>query len=700
MALIGKIRQRSALLVVVIGVALAAFILGDFAKRSNRQQVNIGTINGENISIQEFNKKYDENVKATQQQQNTERLSQDEMFRLRESTWSQMLQGLIMQKEYDKLGITVTSEELFDEIQGPNPHPAVISNFTNPETGTFDRNLVLNYLQNLDKMRPEAKSQWLAFERYIKEDRLRTKYQALISKSYHLPKAFAELLHHEKNDKLQLTLVGVRYASIPDSLVTVTDSDYQAFYNENKKSFEKEATRDIEYINFKIEASAEDNQNAFKTLQNLVEEFGKTTNNASFVNANSESHYDSTWLGRKNVSVAVEPFIFDQQLGYIYGPYYEDGFYKLIKLVGKGDRSDSLKANHILIAFKGALRSDQSRSDERAKALADSILNVVKKQPTKFAELAFSFSDDNSAKNNGGDLGWFIDGQMVPEFNTFVLQNKVGTYGLVKTDFGYHVIEVTGKTAPQPKVQLATIVYQVTPSSTTYQNIFAKASKFASENKTAEQFNKSVEAESLNKRLVPSLREMSNTIPGIDNPRQIVRWAFDEKTKVGDVSTIFEMDNNFVIAVLTKKSEKGIPSLESLKETIKPQVFNRKKGDYIVEKMNQAGQDLNRIAQEFNAHVETTELSFDSRMLLNFGQENKVIGKIFSIPQNSFGAIAGSTAAFAVKTGSLTVTSTAPQAEQLANEGRAGFESSVRNNVYFRALEKISDIKDNRKVFY
>ena len=332
--------------------------------------------------------------------------------------------------------------------------------------------------------------------------------------------------------------------------------------------------------------------------------------------------------------------------------------------------------------------------------MADSILNVVKKQPTKFAELAFRFSDGYSAKNNGGDLGWFIDGQMVPEFNTFVLQNKVGTYGLVKTDFGYHVIEVTGKTAPQPKVQLATIVYQVTPSSTTYQNIFAKASKFASENKTAEQFNKSVEAESLNKRLVPSLREMSNTIPGIDNPRQIVRWAFDEKTKVGDVSTIFEMDNNFVIAVLTKKSEKGIPSLESLKETIKPQVFNRKKGDYIVEKMNQAGQDLNRIAQEFNAHVETTELSFDSRMLLNFGQENKVIGKIFSIPQNSFGAIAGSTAAFAVKTGSLTVTSTAPQAEQLANEGRAGFESSVRNNVYFRALEKISDIKDNRKVFY
>lgn len=700
MALIGKIRQRSALLVVVIGVALAAFILGDFAKRTNRHQMNIGTINGENISIQEFNKKFDENVKATQQQQNNEHLSQDEMYRLRESTWSQMVQNMIMQSEYDKLGLTVTSDELFDEIQGPNPHPAVISNFTNPETGAFDRKLVLDYLQNLDKMRPEAKNQWLLFERYIKDDRLRTKYQNLISKSYHMPKAFAELVNHEKNDKLHLTLVGVRYASIADSLVNVTDADYQAFYNENKKSFEKEATRDIEYINFKIEASAEDNQNAFKTVESLKDEFARTANNESFVNANSESRYDSSWLSRNNVSVALESFIFDEQPGYIYGPYYEDGFYKLVKLVRKDERADSLKANHILIAYKGALRSDQSRTEDQAKTLADSIYNVVKKQPSKFGELASLFSDDNSAKNNGGDLGWFTDGQMVPEFNNFVLRNKVGTYGLVQTDFGYHVIEVTGKTAPQPKIQLATIVYQVTPSSTTYQNTFAKASKFASENKTAEQFNKAVEAESLNKRVVPSLREMGNNIPGIDNPRQIIRWAFDEKTKVGDVSTIFELDNNFVIAVLTKKSDKGIPSLNDIKENIKPQVINRKKGEYVVEKMNQAGQDLEHIAHEFNSHVETTDLAFDSRMLLNYGQESKVIGKIFAMPENSFSTIAGSTAAFAVKTGTIDVTSAEPQVEQLANESRSTFESSVRNNVYFRAIEKISDIKDNRKSFY
>jgi len=216
MAVIGKIRQRSGLLVVVIGVALAAFILGDFAKRNKRQTINIGVINGENIGIQDFNKKFDENVKATQQQRQTERLPQDELFRLRETTWNQMVQGLVMEEEYNALGLLVTTEELFEEIQGPNPHPAVISNFQNPETGAYDRNLVLNYLQNLDKMQQAAKDQWLLFERYIKEDRLNTKYQTLINKSYHMPKALAEQLYHDKNDKAQLSLVGVRYATIAD----------------------------------------------------------------------------------------------------------------------------------------------------------------------------------------------------------------------------------------------------------------------------------------------------------------------------------------------------------------------------------------------------------------------------------------------------------------------------------------------------
>ncbi len=202
MAVIGKIRKRSGLLVVVIGVALAAFVLGDFATGGGgRPEMNVGTVDGEDINIQDFNRKYDQNVEATRQQSQNERMSQDELFRLRDNTWNQMLEEIIMSKEYEKLGLTVTSEELFDQIQGSNPHPAVIQNFTNPETGQFDRELVLNYLQNLNEMPQASRDQWLIFERYVKEDRLRTKYQNLITKAHYLPTSLAKAEYENKIQK-------------------------------------------------------------------------------------------------------------------------------------------------------------------------------------------------------------------------------------------------------------------------------------------------------------------------------------------------------------------------------------------------------------------------------------------------------------------------------------------------------------------
>ncbi|MDO8897682.1 MAG: SurA N-terminal domain-containing protein, partial [Bacteroidales bacterium] len=286
MAVIGKIRKRSGLLIAVIGVALAAFVLGDFAKGNKRQTINIGVINGENLNIQDFNRKFEENVEATRQQRQTDRLPQDELFRVRETTWNQMLQQIIMEEEYKKLGLAITSEELFDQVQGPNPHQAIIQNFQNPETGQYDRSMVLNYLQNLDNMQQSAKDQWITFEKYLKEDRLRTKYQNLITKGYYTPKAFANLIHHEKNDMASIEYVGIRYNTVADSLVKLTDADFNEFYNAYKKNYEREDMRDVEYIVFDIAPSAEDTRTGQDYVQSLVEEFRITENIAGFVNAN------------------------------------------------------------------------------------------------------------------------------------------------------------------------------------------------------------------------------------------------------------------------------------------------------------------------------------------------------------------------------------------------------------------------------
>jgi peptidyl-prolyl cis-trans isomerase D len=702
MAVIGKIRKRSGLLVVVIGVALAAFVLGDFAAGGGgRPEMNVGSVDGDDISIQDFNMRYEQNANAQQQQQGN-RLSQDEMFRVRENTWNQMIEEIIMGEEYEALGLTVTPEELFDQIQGSNPHPAVIQNFTNPETGQFDRELVLNYLQNLSQMPQASKDQWLIFERYVKEDRLRTKYQNLITKAHYLPTALAKATHENKNNKAEVELLSVRYNAVADSLAVPTDADYQKFYEENKKSYDRPAMRDIEYVSFEVKPSKQDNDEARNFVSSLKNEFELTDNIAGFVNANSDTRYDSSWKGSTEVPVALEQVMFENEPGFVYGPYFDQDAYKLARLVDVNYRPDSLKATHILIAYQGAMRSEQERTKQAAQQLADSLLAVVKKTPSRMMELAAQYSDDGSVAQNSGDLGWFRDGQMVPEFNQFVIENEIGSIGLAETDFGFHIIEVTGKKEPVKKVRIAEIIHNVTPSTQTYQDVFAEASRFASETKTREDFDNNIADQGLNKRLAPNLRTSSNRITGIENPRQIVRWAFDEETSVNDVSDIFDLDNMYVVAVLTKATEDGIASLDDIKEMIEPQVKNIKKGEYLVERMKALNNDWDKIIAELKAEKQVvSDLSFDSRTVTGFGQESKLIGTIFTMEEGETSEpLAGNAAAFIVKLNKLTPAPEIDNFDRIRRDYSVAFSNSVRNNAAFRALEKESDIEDNRLLFY
>jgi peptidyl-prolyl cis-trans isomerase D len=701
MAVIGKIRKQSGLLVIIIGVALAAFILGDFTKRNRQNPVHIGVVDGEEVSIQDFNKLFDENVEGTKRQKQSDALTQDDLFRVRDNTWNQILEKYLMGKEYEELGLIVTSEELFDQIQGANPHQAVIQNFTNPETGVYDRNLVLNYLQQLDQLPQAQRDQWLTFERYVKDDRLRTKYQSLVSKSYHLPQALAKMAYHDKNDKANVKLVGVKYSTIADSLVKLTDDDYKEYYEKNKKSYDREALRDIDYVVFEIKPSAADSKEAEDYVKDMVNEFTVTPNVAAFVNANSDNRYDSTWLGQKDVPVAIESLMFNNEKGFVYGPYFDNGSYKLVRLADVAMRPDSLKATHILISYKGTARSQQTRTKEAAQRLADSLLGQVKRSASKFTELAQAFSDDPSAKQNKGDLGWFKDGQMVPQFNQFVLSNAVGTIGVVETSFGYHVIEVTGKKEPVKKVRLATITRLVTPSTQTAQDIFAQASRFATSSSSRAEFDKSIEKEGVTKKVAPNLKSSTNKIAGIENPRQIIRWAFSKETEVGDVSTIFDLDNMYVLAVLTKSSDKGIAPWQDVKDVIRTQVMNVKKGEMLVDQMKAYATDMNAMASQFKTTAQDINVSFDSRVLQGFGQESKVIGEIFALSNGQeAGPIAGTGAAYHIQLKDIVLAADRDTYDQIAGEKATAISQAVTNNAVVKAIEKATEVVDNRILFY
>ena len=707
MAAIEKIRRRSGLLIAIIGLALLAFVLQDLFQSTGRhREFNVAVIDGEKIPYKDYEDLKNKNLENMKRSYGNN-LTSAQTYSVYNNTLEQMIKDHIMNKEYDAIGMNVSNDELYDQFLGEEPHQWVVQNFSDAN-GNFDREGLQNFMQNLDQYPIENRNQWFDFENAIKDNRLENKFNNLIKASYFVPAKLAQKYYENKNVKATADVIALRYSKIADSLVVVTDKDNKKYYEDNKYRFETDEARGIEYIVFDIKPSAQDNQDARQFVDDLKKDFTLTDNAISFVNANSDQRYDSTWMARKDVPASIESAIFDNgnQPGFVFGPYFDDNAYSLVRIVDLQNRADSLKASHILIAYKGALRSEDTlTTKEEAKMRADSIVNVLKKnakKPELFEQLATKFSGDKGSAEKGGDLDWFTDGVMVYNFNEFVMNNPVGTIGVVETPFGYHVIKVTGKTEMQPKARLAFIKHEVTPSTKTYQDIFAQANKFVTENRTYDQFNAAIEAQGLTKRSQPRLNASTYQITGIDNPRQIVRWAFDDKTKKGDVSSIFELDNMFVIAALTDVIPEGYAPLEKVLEQSKYQILNLKKGEMAVEKMKACGNDYDRMVKELGAEeASVTDVNIDNRVLSNFGVEADIVGTIMGMKDGEVvGPIAGNSSAFIIKNVKVQPAEATTDYSNIYREKTAQFNNKVLNNSIYNALRNNTKIEDNRVRFY
>ncbi len=703
MAAIGSIRKHYGLLVAIVGIALLAFVLGDLFKSTNsRQATNVAVVDGEKITYQDYSNLVNmnlENVKA----QNGGTLSTEDNYSVHANTLEQMIRDIIMNKEYSDLGLVVSGDELYDQFLGENPNQYVVQSFTNPD-GSLNRELIDTYIRDFQTLNPEMKANWLNFEHAIKEDRLNTKYETLLKKGFYLPNKLAERLYADRNDKTSAEVYAVRYNTIADSAVVVNDADSKAFYNNNKNKYQTEATRSIDYIVFEIAPSQADVDYSRKYVNDLKKDFTEIENAANFVSANSDLPYDSAWKSRKDVPAELEQVIFDQNngVGFVYGPYENEGYYNIAKIIEMENRSDSLMASHILVGYANALRSTATRTKEEAKVLADSILNVVKKDGSKLEALAKDLSDDPSAQTNSGDLGWFTDGMMVYTFNEFVQDNEVGTIGMVETPFGYHIIKVTDRNEAAPKARLAVVAHEIAPSTATYQNIFSEANRFVTENTTAEAFNNAVEEQGLNKRTYPSLRKNTNYITGLSNPRQIVRWAFDENTKVGDMSSIFDLDDMYVIAVLTKSVDEGLTPYEDIAERYQFVIKKEKKGAMLAEQAKAYGTDYQKMIDALNGEKTTVDnVTFEGRGFGNFGVEDKVIGTVMGMKEGETSEpIVGGNGLFVVKVTKETPAAATTDYSNIVREQRTRFNNQILNNSAYSALKDNVKIEDNSILFY
>ncbi len=709
MALIGRIRKHSGLLVIIIGVALAAFVLGDFLgnRRPGRGRgANmIGEVNGDKILATDFNSKVEENIENQRQNSGKESLTQEEQFQIRQQTWDQFVSEALLQQQVSDVGVTVTTEELDDLIRGKNPHPYIRQSFSDPQTGQFDPAQVLNFLQNLDKVDPQMKQRYLAIEKAIREDRLNTKFRNLIGKAYYVPKAFAERDYDIRNTKATVRFFSLPYTTVADSLIQLTDADYEKYYNDYKYRYQQEASRDLEYVSFDIVPSDKDRAEMNKQFNALYEEFKTVENVKDFVNTTSDERYDSTWHKKGTLPYQLDSLMFNSPIGTTFGPYIENNMYQMARLVDVQVRPDSLKASHILISYRGLnVNPKTTLTKEQASAKADSVLAVVKGNAAKFDEIASSaINDDKTAAQKAGDLNWFVDGAMVGPFNQAVIDGKVGDYKKVESQFGYHIIKITGKTAPVKKVRVAIVKRAIEASSTTMQEIYSHASQFASEAKDQETFDTLVKQKNLTKRLAERITVDQNSLPGLENAREVVRWAFDDKRELGDVSNVFDLENRYIVVILKQVREKGTPTLEQLKEFIEPLVKREKKAEKLIAEINnqvKTKADLEKNYPALAMNVDTADITMGANALPGFGKEDEVIGTIFTLKDGQMSKpIKGNQAVYVVIVDKMAKAAPkddyTPEKKMLSNAFITRSQREINE-----ALKKRADIEDQRLLFY
>ncbi len=694
MATLEKIRSKAGLLVVVIGVALMAFVLGDILTGNKTMfsgsSFDIADVDGTPLSVQSYQERLDEVFRVYEM--NRGKIDEQTSESLREQTWNDFIQEAVMVQEYEALGMEISDAELQDMVQGDNIHPIIAQVFGDPNTGEVNRDGIRGFVAGLDGQYKDQKPFWLYIEKEVISKKKLSKFNNLVNKAVYVTKNQAEMVMNEKSPEVNFSFLVKKYADVADSTVSVSDSELQSYYNEHKHEYKQEAERDLDYVAFDVVASQEDNLDAQKWINDMAADFIATDKDAQFVSMNSDAPLDEKFYKAGELPTRLDTVMFAQEVGYVYGPYFENQTYKLSKLSEVMDLPDSVLASHILIKY------DQNDRDGyvAARAKLDSLKLLVEEGTAKFDELAKVHSVDGSAPS-GGDLGWFKEGQMVKPFNDACFFGQEGDLTIVDSQFGSHLIWVNKHGEKVQKVRVATVERLVQPSDATYQKFYSQANEFAGKNTTADLFITAAEAKG--KRKV-TVTENQRQIPGMESPRSLVRWAYE--ANVGDVSQVFEFGNRYIIATVSDVREKGIATLEQRKAIVEAAVVKEKKGDKLVAEVNEllaAGKSLKDAAAAIGGTLETAEaINFAAFQLPGFGIEHKVIAEAVALNEGDVSkAIAGQNGVYVLQ---VTSKKEIPAGDVLTEKTR--LESGVKNRVereVYPALKELANVEDMRSKF-
>jgi len=698
MAILNSIRKRGIFLIIIIALALFAFILSGILGNGtgiNKDQDTVAIVNGNEISRQDFMQQ----VEATQRNLGPNATTAQAM----NMVWERELRSTLLSEQYEELGLTVEKEQLNNAMR--------TSLATNPtfqnELGAYDEGLVQQYVASI-KGNPQLYGQWQDYIKNIKEAALQNMYMNLVKGGLVSTVAEGEQQYHFENDKINIQYVQVPFTKIPDTDVSVSDEEIKNYIKEHKSEYEVDKQIDIQYVSISEKPSEEDIEEATASVAALLNDraeykdtvvgFRNTNDNERFVNENSDQGYTDRWYFKKDLPAPLADTIPAMNTGDIYGPYEVENTLNLSKVIAVAQLPDSVSSRHILIRYQGLQTAPQdvTRTKEAAKKLADSLSSVINKDKSKFETLASEFSEDLSNKEEGGDLGFVGPGRMVPAFNDFIFDNNEGTVGVVETNFGYHVAEVLEQKNKQRAVKIATVIKKIEPSEATINNTFSKATNFEVAAKDGD-FTEVAKEQNLTVRPVNKIGELDANIPGVGSNRTIITWGFEEETKVGDVKR-FNIPGGYVIAQVTRKSPKGLMSVSEASAKVTPIVRNKKKAEKI--RASISGSTVQEVASSQNVSVQTaTAVTMASPVIPGAGSEPKVVGAAFGEKAGeTTGLIDGKTGVFKVK---VLAVNKAPELDNYAsyiNQLNSGV-NAVSNKLY-QALKSKAEIEDNRANFY
>jgi len=705
MATLQTIRNRAGLLVsIAIGVSLLAFIMSDLITNNNffgsSQKTDVAEIAGEGIPVTVFEERVTELTENYKRNTGKETTPDEEtMQSIRDQAWEEIVTDFVVTNNLQEDGIVVENNELQDMVVGNNIDPQIlqIPIFKDKATGQFDPNLVKQFIANMDKdPTGAARLSWVAFEKQLQHSRLLSKYYTLVKKGMYVTKVESNKYAEDGTNMYDIRYALKKYSDIGDSTITVKDDEIEKYYNEHKYLFEQEQSRDIEYVVFDVMPSPSDIE-SIKTKLNIIKaEFDTTTDIAEFVNHNSDTPYSEQFFSKSSITPPYDSLFFAAKPGIVFGPYIENGLYRMAKIMSFKSLSDSVAASHILIA------PGEKRTKEQAKLISDS-LKLVIAQGGDFATLAMQYSDDKGSATQGGDLKWFKLGMMVKPFEKAAFDAKKGDVVIAETQFGYHIIKVTDKSEASNKAEIAYIDWKIEPSSETYQGVKTKVYQFAGVNSTKDKFDAAITKEGMNKRIANNIRPNDRNIAGLESPREIIRWAYKEETKKGEISQPFEFTDKFVVAYLSEIRLKGIAEKEQIKDQLTSLVRKDKKAEKFISEFKTASSagSIDALAQKLNITVQdATSINFNSFSLPGMGIEPNVIAASTCYEKGKLSPpLKGNNGVFVItvsnKTKSPQPIDNKTSKMQLSNEIQSRVDYQA-----FEALKKIADLKDYRYLWY